>query len=131
MERKPNKLIYVNIPHVGRYQIDTLLNEVIDLREVKWTYKTRSPTPALIDKSDGSSIQFVGQKFDSKYFDLVETGWTHDHCEFCSLPISNIDDCSGTDGFVCNNDWLCKDCYNLFIEPEDIDAVINGLKVID
>ena len=131
MEEIKGKNIYVSIPHAGRFQLDTLLEEVSQLREISWTYKVWKPTPALIDKTSGSSTQYVGQKFDPLYFDLVETGWTHDHCEFCSQTISDIEGYGETDGYVSNNDWLCKDCYKLFIEPKDIDILVSKLQVVE
>ena len=108
-------------------QLDTLLKEVNELREANWTYKIWAPTPALIDKSDGSSRQFVGQNFDPKYFTLNNTGWTHDHCAFYSHTISDIEGYGDTDGYISNDDWLCKECYRKCIEPKDIDTLIKGL----
>ena len=131
MEKKPDKTIYVSIPHAGRYQLYTLLEEVKMLRESSWTYKVWAPTPALIEKSGGSSRQFIGQKFDAKYFDLEETGWTHDHCEFCSQTISDMEGYGDTNGYESGLEWLCKDCYKIFIEPKDIDSLITGLVVTE
>lgn len=121
--------IYVSIPHVGSYQLDTLLKEVIDLRKGNWTYKVWVRIPAIIDKSDGSSRQFIVQNFDPKYFRLDKIGWTHDHCEFCSHTISDIEGYGNTNGYESNNEWLCKVCYRKFIEPKDIDTLIKGLEL--
>jgi hypothetical protein len=129
MQENSDNTKFVTIPHAGRYQLDTLLKEIIDLRESTWTYKIWTPTPALIDKSDGSSRQFVGQKFDPQYFTLDNAGWTHDHCEFCSQTISNIDGYGDTDGYISNNDWICKNCYRKFIEPKDIDTLVKELEL--
>jgi hypothetical protein len=86
------------------------------------------PTPALIDKSGGSSRQYVGQRFDPKYFNLVQDGWTHDHCEICFTTISNKEGYGDTDGHVAENgDWICKECYKLFIEPNDVQETIKSL----
>jgi len=129
MQENFDNTIFVTIPHAGRYQLDTLINEINGLREITWTYKIWVPTPALIDKSDGSTKQFVGQNFDPKYFTLDNIGWTHDHCEFCSHTISDIEGYGDVDGFVSNNDWLCKDCYRKFIEPKDMDSLVKGLEL--
>ena len=125
-ERKDIKT-YVTVPNKGDHELNTLFETVNYLRQLVWTYKVWTPTPALIDKS-GDSRQYVGQSFDPRYFDLVQDGWTHDHCEICYATISDIEDDGDKDGFNAeSDDWICKDCYNLFIKPPDIGKTLNDL----
>jgi hypothetical protein len=132
MQKNQDKKIYVTIPNRGDHELSNLLDTVDYLRQLTWTYKIWTPTPALIDKSSGSSRQYVGQTFDSKYFDLVEDGWTHDHCEVCFQTISNIEGYGDSDGYKGDSgDWICKDCYALFIKPEDVQKTIRSLKTIE
>ena len=129
MQENQNKNTYVTLPNRGDYEVQTLLEIIKYLRQLAWTYKLWAQTPALIDKSGNSSRPYVGQNFDPKYFDLVEDGWTHDHCEICSQPISNIDGYGDRDGYKADNgEWICKNCYDLFIKPADIEATIQSLK---
>ena len=131
MEKDQGKKVYVTIPNKGDHELSSLLYKLDHLRQIKWTYKIWETTPALIDKSGGSSRQYVGQNFDSKYFDLVENGWTHDHCEICFHTISNVESYGDTDGFKTENgDWICKECYNLFIKPDNIQETINSFETI-
>jgi hypothetical protein len=132
MQKEQDKKVYVTIPNKGDHELSNLLDTVNYLRQSIWTYKIWKPTPALIDKSGGSSRQYVGQKFDPKYFDLVADGWTHDHCEVCFQTISNIEDYGDADGYESENgDWICKDCYDLFIKPEDVQKTIKTFKTVD
>ena len=42
--------------------------------------------------------------------------WDHDHCEFCSVKISNLPDCL-EEAYVTAEDgdhWVCPDCFNDF-----------------
>ena len=125
MEESKGKSVYVHIPHAGRYQLDELLKEVNELRGAVWVYKVWQATPALLDKASGSSTQYVGQTFDPLYFDLVQTGWTHDHCEFCSQRISDAEGYGEAGGYVSANGWLCKDCHKLLLNTKDIGTLIS------
>ncbi|MFL5740225.1 MAG: hypothetical protein ACJ75B_08405 [Flavisolibacter sp.] len=129
MQEGQDKKTYVTIPNKGDIELSYLLDTVDYLRQFSWIYKVWKPTPALIGKSGGSSTQYVGQQFDSKYFDLVEDGWKHDHCEICFTTISNKESYGDTDGYENDNgDWICKECYNLFIIPADIHKTIKSLR---
>ena len=132
MEENSDKKVYVTIPNKGEHELTTLLDKVDYLRKETWSFKIWTPTPALIDKSGGSSRQYVGQKYDAKYFDLIKDGWTHDHCEICFHTISNIEGYGDGDGYTSDSgDWICKECYNLFIQPKDVQTAIQSLKTVE
>lgn len=129
MQESQDKKTYVTIPNKGDIELSFLLDTVDYLRQLKWTYKIWKPTPALIDKSGGSSRQYLGQQFDPKCFDLIEDGWTHDHCEICFTTISNKAGYGETEGYVTeNDDWICEECYSLFIKPDAVQDAINSFK---
>jgi hypothetical protein len=131
MQESKNQKTYVTIPNKGEIELGYLLDTVDYLRQLNWTQKVWKATPALIDKTGSSPRQYVGQKFDPKYFDLVEDGWTHDHCEICSQTISDKEGYGDTDGYEAEDgDWLCKDCFNLFIRPDEIHEAIKSLKTL-
>ncbi len=132
MPQDKDKNTYVTIPNKGDHDLTDLLETLYHLRRLTWTFSNWTPTPALIDKSGGSSRQYIGQNFDPKYFDLVEDGWTHDHCEICSRVISNIQGYGDTEGYKGDNgEWICKECYNLFIKPIDVQETIKSLKKVN
>ena len=129
MQESKDKKTYVTIPHKGEFELSYLLDTVDYLRRLKWVHKDWKPTPALIDKSGGSSRQYVGQRFDPKYFDLVENGWTHDHCEICSQTISDKIGYGDADVYEGENgDWVCNECYHLFIIADDVQETIKPFK---
>jgi hypothetical protein len=124
--------IYILLPGRGQWEITpSFLENVSHLRQLEWTFKKYQATPALIEKSNGSSRPYVGQQYESNYFDLVQDGWTHDHCEICSIPLCESPDAGKIEGYNTNNVWLCKICYEHFIEPVDLNESINSLKIID
>jgi hypothetical protein len=124
--------IYILVPDRGRWEITTsFLENVNHLRQLEWTFKKYHATPALIDKSNGSSKRYVGQGYEPNYFVLVQNGWTHDHCEICSTPLCENPDAGEIEGYNTSSDWLCKICYEHFIEPVDLNEIINSLKIID
>ncbi len=123
-----NKNIYVITPHVGKFELDSFLQEVNELRSLHWDYKVWKPTAALIDKS-GTISQYTGQRYDPSLFVLDPAGWTHDHCEFCSHAISDIEGYGHLTGYGVHNYWLCNDCYNMMIVPKDIDGVLKNLQL--
>jgi hypothetical protein len=131
MKLQQDKKVYVTIPGKGDHELSSLLDTISFLKPLAWTHKVWTPTPALIDKTSGSSRQYVGQKFDAKYFDLVPDGWTHDHCEICYETISNKEGYGDNEGYEADNgDWICNDCYNLFIKGGDINETIKSFKTI-
>lgn len=131
MKLQEDKKNYVTIPGKGDHELSSLRDTINFLKPLTWTHKVWTPTPALIDKISGSCRQYVGQKFDPKYFDLVPDGWTHDHCEICYETISKEKGYGCNEGYEADNgDWICNDCYNLFIKGDDLNEIIKSLKTI-
>lgn len=123
-----NKNVYVVTPHAGRFELDSFLEQANELRSLHWANKIWKPSAALIDKN-GTVTQFTGQQYDSSFFVLDPKGWTHDHCEFCSHVISDIEGYGDLTGYEVSNSWLCNDCYNMLIVPKDIDFVLKELRL--
>jgi len=46
---------------------------------------------------------------------LVVAGWTHDHCEICTWELHASDDPEHGIGYSHDVDWICSECYELFI----------------
>ena len=73
-----------------------------------------------------------GRSTTPNYFDVVDNGWTHDHCEICLQTISGIQDYGETEGFTNdNNEWICKSCFELFIKPDNVKSFMSSLKTIE
>lgn len=131
MEENKDKKNYVTIPNRGDFELNYLLGSVDYALQLSWTRKLWEPTPALIDKTGGYSRPYVGQKYDPNYFDLAEDGWTHDHCEICLQTISDKEGYGDTDGYKADGgEWLCNNCYNLFIKSENVQETINSLQTL-
>ncbi|NDC39552.1 MAG: hypothetical protein EBZ48_16190 [Proteobacteria bacterium] len=82
-----------------------------------WHRETWKPTAALVHKKGGTVSQYRGQKFDPDKIDLVERGWTHDHCEICWWTLRESDDADDGEGYHNEtNGWICSECFQQFIE---------------
>lgn len=131
------KQIFVKLPNSdGVIELAYLTEQILNARNIEhdWQPKRWTPQPALIEINGGSSQLYHGQKYDPQYFNLVDDGWTHDHCLICFQTISNNSDQNEqvvsegyTDQF---NNWICHNCYSNFIQPKDYNAVLNDLKRI-
>lgn len=129
---------FVKLPNSeGKIELTYLTDNIINARKEEFTWQLQqwTPRPALIDKSGGGSRLYVGQTYNPKYFDLVNDGWTHDHCIICYQTVSDwketqvtADKREYTDG---NNNWICKNCYTNFIKPKDYQKVLDGLKRVN
>ena len=91
-----------------------------------WTFKKWFPQPALIHKSGGTISRYTGQKFDPAKIDLIQEGWSHDHCEICFWTLHLTDDSeSGSGYFDGYTGWLCSECFSKFIQKAEQDAAAN------
>ncbi len=66
-------------------------------------------------KSGSRTSLYVGQKFDPQYIDLVDDGWTHDHCEICYKDLYEIEDPEHGEGYTNGQDWICSECYLKYV----------------
>lgn len=122
---------FIKIDGWGEINRDILVDTVKILKDKgTWYLKKWKPTPALIDKSSKTSRQYVGQNYNQMDFDLVLDGWTHDHCEFCTKTISDSEDYL-TKGYNLENDWICEECYNLFMQTDDIDKELEKYQRVE
>ncbi|MBS0645356.1 MAG: hypothetical protein JSR97_02030 [Verrucomicrobia bacterium] len=84
------KYTFVRLP-TGNIEIEHIREMYAELRYNNFIFKKWFPRPALIDKNGKTSWLYKGQNFDPKLIELVQDGWTHDHCQICSTTISNVD----------------------------------------
>src|SRR5438128_4229062 len=115
-------MTYVTIPGWGEMDVEYLVEEIRALKlRGDWTMKEWKAVPALNEKNGRTSAKYNGQNFDPKYFDFIEDGWTHDHCQICSKTISDNPGNSdwATRGHTNGNDWICEQCYSLFMTTND------------
>ncbi|GAH08333.1 unnamed protein product, partial [marine sediment metagenome] len=92
--------------HGGVADLEWILGNAECCKDRSWTRKKWKKVPALVSKDGKGLKKYYGQKYDPKYFDLVEDGWDHDHCEICMWPISENEgyDIGYFDG---DSDWIC------------------------
>jgi hypothetical protein len=112
---------FIKIDDWGEMELGYLVDTVKQLKSKgTWILKKWERTPSLDEKNGGSSRQYVGQNYDPEYFNLIPDGWTHDHCEICTKTISDTVDWD-TQGYNLDNDWICEECFNLFMVTDDIE----------
>ena len=84
-----------------------------------WRRETWKPTAALVHKKGGTVSQYRGQKFDPDKIDLVEDGWSHDHCEICWWTLRESDDPDDGVGYRNEtNGWICSECFEQFVHSQ-------------
>ena len=67
------------------------LEWVLNLR---WTESIWETKDALREKKGGVTWLYTGQTFDNEKVELLQNGWTHDHCDICSNDIREGDSCA-------------------------------------
>ncbi|MEJ0032423.1 MAG: hypothetical protein WDO15_19650 [Bacteroidota bacterium] len=115
---------FIKIDNWGEMELVYLVDTVMSLKSMgTWKFEKWVPTPALIDKNGKVARPYIGQSFDPQYIDLVPSGWTHDHCEICTKTISDKDnyDDWATQGYKLKNNWICEECFALFMMTDNLD----------
>ena len=82
--------IFFKLPS-GYFDADHLREEYEYFKEDTFEYLKWKPRAALIDKNGKTSRLYTGQKYDLNFTDLVENGWTQDHCGVCSLTLTGFE----------------------------------------
>jgi hypothetical protein len=126
------KKTFIKIEGWGEMELEYLMGMVKNLKDGRiWTFKIWKPIPALIDKNGKTSRPFIGQQFDPNYFDLVPNGWDHDHCEICTQKISDKEAWGDIEGYNSGLDWICKQCYGLFMTASDTEKELSKYQRFD
>jgi len=130
---KSSKNKYIKLPSGSELDLEYAIECATELRESEWELKKYKFGKSLNDKNGGTSRLYVGQTFDPAKVDLIDKGWTHDHCEICQTTISEGDSDSDyeTEAYSSNFDWICKNCYSNLIEPMDLNTGIKKLNIIE
>jgi hypothetical protein len=116
--------IYINLPNRGEYLFEALKESIVYARKEEWQKKKWFPRNALIDKVGGGARLYTGQEFNPEHIDLIEKGWTHDHCDICVLGLHKD---SVVISYFDGYDWVCDQCYDLFIISTDLEKTLNKL----
>ncbi len=86
----------------------------------EWDFKKWFARPALVEKKSNNVSLYTGQRYDSKYFELIKDGWNHDHCLICFKTLSDIKDEETDDsGYFYYGDWICETCFNRIKQNTD------------
>jgi hypothetical protein len=118
---------FVKLP-TGDIEIDHIREMYEDLKGTTFHHMKWKPRPALVDKKGKTTRLYTGQKFDPNYIDLVEDGWTHDHCQICFVSIGKQENqYTQSEGYFDGYDWLCKSCFETFLTVENLEEVLAEL----
>jgi hypothetical protein len=114
-----NDKIYFRKADGREFKLSNLRDELSWARTLLWSKQLWKAKDALIDKSSGTTALFIGQKYDSKYFDLIENAWNHDHCDICFAKIE-----IGDTVYESDSQLVCQFCFVEFIEPKNLDTIL-------
>ena len=107
-----NKYVII---HGDKWKTEDIKKSVEWAREQNWKKQKWVARAALI--SQGSASDYVGQKYNPEHTELVDGGWTHDHCEICWWTLCESDNPDEGEGYTLDGRrWICKDCYEQFIK---------------
>ncbi len=124
------KYTFVKLP-TGNIEIEEVRDMYSELKGNHFELKKWFPRPALFDKNGKQSWLYTGQSFDPKFIELIEEGWTHDHCEVCSTTLSEIDNqYSFSEGYFDGYHWVCKSCYDFVLKANDIEIFLASCEKI-
>ncbi|HSC52739.1 MAG TPA: hypothetical protein VLC98_03930 [Phnomibacter sp.] len=125
------KHTFIKLP-TAKIEIDHIREMYDELHNNDFKYTKWFPRPALIEKTLKTSWLYTGQNFDPKLIELVQDGWTRDHCQICSATISEVDnEYSFSEAYFDNYDWVCKSCYELVLKSDNVEEFINKCEKIE
>lgn len=102
------------IIHGDKWKYDDVRESIEIALKQKWTLRKWKPRAALVSK--GSLSDFHGQQYDSRYTQLVENAWDHDHCDICWWSLHESDDPVHGEGYTTDGHaWICTECFRKFI----------------
>jgi Zn-finger protein len=108
------------IIHGSLWDYSHVQPKIDEARTTVWQKAKWQARPALVGKAHGTKRPYTGQAFESKDYEIVPDGWSHDHCDICWWTISvseKEEDGTGyTDG---RGNWLCMDCHDRFVQREE------------
>ena len=120
--------IFAKLPS-GDIEIEHIRKMFEDLKDADFQFSKWFPRPALIDQKSGTTHLFTGQRFDSYYFNLNKEGWTHDHCQICSVIISEQEsEYVKHEGYFDSWNWVCKFCYETLFVTDNIEPALERLE---
>lgn len=118
---------FVKLP-TGDIEVDHIREMYVDLKGTTFQQMKWRPRPALVDKNGKTTRLYIGQKFDPNYIDLVEDGWTHEHCQICFVSIGEHDNqYTQTEGYFNGYDWVCKSCYETVMITDNLEEKLTEL----
>jgi len=103
--------------HGEMWKYEDVREAIEQVRNRKWTRQKWKPRAALVSR--GKVTDYWGQKYDPQCTQLVEDGWTHDHCEICWWTLSDSDEPEQGEGYTTDgHSWICEECFFQFINDE-------------
>ncbi|WP_309714512.1 hypothetical protein [Armatimonas sp.] len=87
---------------------------VTRLQEQTWEWATYRRCDALVSLDGRQLTPYTGEPFEPSEFQVVEHGWTHDHCGLCNWSIGESDDPRDGTGYTGGKRWLCTGCFERF-----------------
>lgn len=126
------RTIFVKLK-TGNIEINHIREMVNEIEKENYTLKKWFPRPGLKEKNtEFVSRLYIGQSYDKNQFDLVEDGWTHDHCEICFEAIGGDEsEYLEIEGYFDGYDWICKSCFEELVLADNIEMKLNGLEKIE
>ncbi len=100
--------------HGNKWKFDDIKESVDWASNQTWKRQKWVPWSALVSK--GKISEYIGQQFNSEYTELVEDGWSHDHCMICWWSLRESDEPEHGEDFTTDGrSWICSECHEQFV----------------
>ncbi len=87
------------------------------LQKFHWEKRRWVPRDGLVQRADRKLHFYSGQSYDPEKFELVKGEWSEDRCAICWWGLCESDSLEHGEGFTNGQDWLCTECYERFLNP--------------
>ena len=120
-ERAPGFQDTIEIHSMPR-NLDNIRQAVQRLREQRWIWQRRPWTARdiVVSRQHGTISFDLSLAGDEERFELIKGGWSRDSCAVCRWELfESIDDAAHGVGYTNGRDWLCTECYEIFLARPD------------
>jgi hypothetical protein len=105
---------YVEI-HGELFSFTSVRDCSVHYRKFWWDKRQWARRDALVRRADKKLILYSGQTYDAEQLELVQNGWSEDHCAICWWKLDGSPE--HHEGYTNGQDWLCAECHDRFVNP--------------
>lgn len=114
--------------HGDEWEIEYVKAMLASVRKQRFEKAEWHPRDALVRNDGSRATIYTGQPFDSAQYQIGKGAWDHDHCEVCNWTFHGSATPANITGYFNGYNWLCTECYERFIEGNELEEPDGGGK---